>query len=270
MMEVRLSPPTAGERGTPRRAYLRNVRGHDELLDFSETGAATALIDRLLADGPHAAVAPGQARALPLWAHDLVLAALYRELFGDEIDCRIRCTKCRNDLALTFSLAELTAARDDVGAEDRALLAELRGPDSSGVYELGSIARFRLPAYEDVAELRDLPPEQAERELERRCVLECKGDTAVLDRAMELAGPRIDSDIDSRCPFCQSTQSVPFSLEQFLCTALERERAIVIREVHLLARAYHWSRTEILDMSRRDRRLHVRLVLDETSRRSAP
>ena len=124
--------------------------------------------------------------------------------------------------------------------------------------------RFRLPTCADVAELHGLPPEVAERVLEQRCVLALgSGDRDALDRAMALAVPRVATELDAECPRCGHFQITPFGIEAFLCAALERERAMVIREVHVLARAYGWSRADILDMARSDRHLYVRLVLAE-------
>jgi hypothetical protein len=250
MMEVHLNAPLEPARLRSmlvRRVVLRQVRGHDELMDLASAGATSRLIDGLLVKTPHAAVGPGQAYTLTLPDHDVVLAALYRELFGDEVACRILCEGCGAALSVGFSLADLVAARSEVTEVDRELLAALRGPDGDGVYELAGM-RFRLPTCADVAELHGLPLEVAEQALEQRCVL---------------AGPRVATELDAECPTCGHFQSTPFGIEAFLCAALERERALVIREVHVLARAYGWSRADILDMARSDRHLHVRLVLAE-------
>jgi hypothetical protein len=267
MMEVHLNAPLepAGLHSTVvRRVVLRQVRGYDELMDLASIGATSRLIDALLVATPHTAVGPGQAHMLSLPDHDVVLAALYRELFGDEVACRVHCVGCGDALAVGFSLAELLAVRHETSEADRAVLAELRGPDDEGVYELAASMRFRLPTCADVAELHGLPPALAEQALEQRCVLAFgSGDRDALDRAMALAGPRVATELDTECPRCGHGQSTPFDIEAFLCAALERERALVIREVHVLARAYGWSRTDILEMARGDRHLHVRLVLAE-------
>jgi hypothetical protein len=267
MMEVHLNAPLEPARlrsMAVRRVVLRELRGHDELMDLASIGATVRLIDELLVATPHAAVGPGQAHTLSLPDHDVVLAALYRELFGDEVACRIHCEGCGDALSVGFSLAELLAARHETTAADRAVLAALRGPDDDGVYELAASMRFRLPTCADVAELHGLPSEVAERALEQRCVLAFgSGDRDALDRAMALAGPRVATELDTECPRCGHQQRTPFDIEAFLCAALERERALVIREVHVLARAYGWSRADILDMARSDRRLHVRLILAE-------
>ena len=54
-------------------------------------------------------------------------------------------------------------------------------------------------------------------------------------------------------------------MDEFLFAALWRESALLTREVHELARAYRWSRREILEMPRRERRQHAGLVLAEAA-----
>ena len=78
---------------------------------------------------------------------------------------------------------------------------------------------------------------------------------------MFLVGPTLDTDLDGVCPGCGTKQAVPFRIDEFLLAALRRESALLTREVHELARAYRWSRREILEMPRRERRQHAGLVL---------
>lgn len=261
-MEVRLTSPVAPRSAPPRMAYLRAVCGHDELTDFEHPGAATALLDRLLIDGPGAAVRAGEAANLSLYEHDRVLAAVYTELYGDDVSCRIRCGGCGDWLAVGFSLAELCAGAADRSADDRAFADRIRGPDARGTYELADGLRFRLPTCGDIAELRGLPTSSAAQALRQRCMsADDDADVALVERALELVGPRIDGDLDTECPSCGHAQIAHFGIEDFVCASLQRERGIVVREIHVLARAYRWSRSQLLDMPRSDRRLHVRLVL---------
>ena len=134
------------------------------------------------------------------------------------------------------------------------------------MYRLGAL-RFRLPTGEDLAEAAAGGPEGVAAALRSRCVLEedaGRGEEA-LDRAMSLAGPTLDADLDGVCPECGTEQSIPFRIDEFLLAALRRESALLAREVHELARAYGWSRREILEMSRRERRQHAGLVLAEAA-----
>jgi hypothetical protein len=262
MIGVDLRTHISSDAEPPRKVYLRELSGYDEL----SNGSAAELIDGLLLDRPDAAVRPGDARRLTLAETDRVLAAIYRSLYGDEVECYTDCNACGSSYALSFTLTDLW---DDVTAqtpEDERLLAELEGPDSRGVYGLDGL-RFRLPTGDDLAEVACLRPEEMVAALRARCVLEEDSGVGeeVLDRALALAGPTLDTDLDGLCPECGAEQLVPFRLDEFLFAALRRESSLLTREVHELARAYRWSRREILEMPRHERRQHTGLVLSDAA-----
>jgi len=262
MIGVDLRTHTGAGAGPPRKVYLRELSGHDESFD----GTAAELIDRLLLERPGAAARPGEAARLTLAEVDRVLAAIYRSLYGDEVECHVNCASCGSPYTMSFTLTDMWDALTETSAEDEQLLAELEGPDERGVFGLGAL-RFRLPTGEDLLEAAAGGPEGVAAALRSRCVLaedDGRGDET-LDRAMSLTGPTFDTDLEGACPECGAEQSVPFRLEEFLLAALRRESAMLAREVHELARAYGWSRREILEMTRRERRQHAGLVLAEAA-----
>jgi hypothetical protein len=264
MIAVDLRTHITSDAEPPRQAYLRELAGYDELWN----GSAVELIDRLLLDRPGAAARPGDARRLTLSEIDRVLAAVYRGLYGDTVECHVACPDCHSSYELSFTLSDMWDALTETTPEDEELLAALEGPDGQGVYRLG-VPRFRLPTGEDLAEVAGLGPEASAAALRGRCVLgDRAGDgpaapelEATLDRVMALVGPTLDTDLDGVCPECGAEQAVPFRIDEFLFAALRRESALLTREVHELALAYGWSRREILEMSRHERRQHAGLVL---------
>jgi hypothetical protein len=264
MIAVDLRTHITSDAEAPRHVYLRELAGYDEL----SNGSAVELIDGLLLDRPGAAVRPGDARRLTLSEADRVLAAVYRSLYGDAVECHVTCPDCRSSYELSFTLSDMWDALTETTPEDEELLTALEGPDGHGVYRLG-LLRFRLPTGEDLAEVAGLEPEASAAALRARCVLEEEaGDgpkapdlDETFDRVMSLVGPTLDTDLDGVCPECGAEQAVPFRIDEFLSAALRRESALLTREVHELARAYRWSRREILEMPRRERREHAGLVL---------
>lgn len=262
MIQVDLRTHSRSDRESPRNVYLRELSGYDELYDAS----ATELIDRLLMARPGVAARAGEARKLTLTESDRVLAAIFRSLYGDEVECHVCCAACGSTYASSFTLADLWGAVTATTPVDETLLEELEGPDARGVYRLKG-SKFRLPTGEDLAEVASLDQEDMVAALRARCVLEKDaGHTEeTLDRVMALAGPTLDTDLDGMCPECGGEQLVPFRMDEFLFAALQRERALLTREVHELARAYRWSRREILEMSRRERRQYTVLVLAEVA-----
>jgi hypothetical protein len=85
---------------------------------------------------------------------------------------------------------------------------------------------------------------------------------------METVAPLLSLDLPTSCPLCGAEQEVPFDLVSFFMAALIRERPLLAREVHYLARAYRWSHTEILSLPRSERRAFVALVLAEYQARA--
>ena len=239
---------------------LRELCGEDELWDDTAIG----LIDRLLLDRPCAAFGPGDAKKLTLSETDRVLSAIYRSLYGEAVQCHVACISCGGSYAMSFALAELWDSVTGALSADDALLLDLSGCNADGVYQFRSL-RFRLPTGEDVEAVAGLGTEEQALALRDRCVLEDDRsvDERGFDRALSLAGPILDLDLDSTCSECGAAQLVPFRLDDFLLSALRREGPLLAREVHALARAYRWSRREILAMTRRERRQHTGFVLAE-------
>ena len=162
-----------------------------------------------------------------------------------------------------MSLAALAAAPPDVAIE-------LAGPDERGTFLLPDGRRIRAPTVGDV--------EHAVRSvdiaaLRHACVLEgdADADPELLDAALEAAAPALTRDVAATCPHCAAAQPVRFDLANFLVASLARERPFLLREMHLLARAYGWSLAEILSLNRDDRRALARLCEAEraAARRAA-
>jgi hypothetical protein len=260
MIHVDLNTRVTPDLHTHRFVCLRELCGHDELWDDTAIG----LIDRLLVDRPGVAFGPGDAKKLTLSETDRVLAAIYRSLYGDAVECHVACSTCGSTYAMSFTLTELWDSVRTPSPDDDVLLADLVDADGDGVYRFRSL-RFRLPTGDDVQVVAGLAPDDLARALRRRCVVDDDRslDEDALDRVLSLAGPILDMDLDSTCSECGTAQGVPFRLDEFLLSALRRESPLLTREVHELARAYRWSRHEILQMTRRERRQHAELVLAE-------
>ena len=254
MLEVRLSSDKT--RGY-RVAFVREPTGRDEmLLDGHGPAAATALLDRLLVDAPGAAVGSGHAWDLPLFERDRLVAAVHARCFGDRIDCSLKCTSCAATFDANFSLAELlehVMPSASKGAE---------GPDENGYYTASDGTRFRLPTASDERAVSFLPAEEGAAELLRRCTEARSPSTSdeSIQSLMEVLGPVLDVELPLSCGACGKSQKARFDVVSFFTEALRRERALLAREIHSLAAAYHWSLDDILRLPRSARRNQVALV----------
>jgi hypothetical protein len=215
----------------------------------------------LLVDAPSATI--GRATpAVSLADRDRLVAALYGECFGDAITVASKCGACAKTFEVDFSLRDFVRHLDERVSAPPNLCA---GPDAAGVHELDDGTRFRLPTVEDERAILGLGPAESEAALLARCVTE--GDPSkvgeAVQAAMESLAPLASSVFPANCAECGAEQTIDFDLVAFFVAAMRRERPLVLREVHCLARAYGWSCTEISGLPRSQRRSYVALVVAE-------
>lgn len=236
--------------------WVREHSGADEqVVDGIGTPAALALLDRLLVARAGAFAGPGQAARLTTADRDQVLAAVCSATFGDRVEATRHCEHCGQRFDLDFRISELS----------RALRSERGAPAADGTYTLENGVRFRLPTGEDELAVAGFPSALAERRLLERCVLsgDVERDGARVSAAMSEVAPTLDLDLDAACSECGAETQVHFSMQAWLLGQLLNEQARLPRQVHVLARAYGWSLSEILSLSRRQRLAFVALVEEE-------
>ncbi len=222
---------------------LRELTAIQEL----EVTDTRALLAQLCADGlvSH--------DALNLSEQDMAIAALYAAMYGDTIECHVPCCDCDRKFETQFELSDWIASLR-------------RGPE---ITRIGPNAfrcsdfSFRVPVHGDLGALGDAPPEVRAKQLAQACVLEGTPDHHELEAALMRAGPMLDDDIEAQCPHCGTHQTFPLSMDAYFWAALRRESPIIVREIHQIAMAYKWSRSEIMSLPRSLRREHVRLILSD-------
>ena len=240
----------------PRYVFLREITGVEEqAITNVTTTDAIRLLQTLLTSSHGDAVSADEAGQLTPWERDCVLAALYTRLYGPRIDTSITCQRCEALFDLDFMLHDLM---DGLAPQESLLNVD------DHTFVLRHDIRFRLPTGNDECAVFGLPPEQAEAGLLERSVVGCAGldaDTsAQVQNAMHAMAPVVNVDLDAKCPECAHQQSVQFDLQRYLLAALMNDRAQLVQEIHLLASAYGWSLTEILNLTRSQRRAFVALV----------
>jgi hypothetical protein len=251
-----------------KRARLREPCAWDELLaENAGPGQITELIANLLVCGTPGWLSREEVGSLSLSDRDRIVAALHRHCFGDRLESIVTCCACQEPFEIGLSLAELV---DSVG--NSAAAAGIEAPNGDGYYVLASGARFRLPTIEDELAITTLPVNEAAGALLARCSasVDHEGEGAALEGAMESLAPLVDVDIPVACAHCAAEQPVHFEMVSFFLSTLARERPILLREIHRIASAYHWSSHEIMALPRSLRRAHVALVeVDRGSLRAA-
>ncbi|MBZ4415586.1 hypothetical protein [Myxococcus sp. RHSTA-1-4] len=199
--------------------------------------------------------------ALDVASRDSLLLRLRERTVGPLLDCYAECPACRTSL--------------EFQVETERLLALLNTARSGRVLEADGVeVRYRLPDSRDLAAVARCPDAGAARQLLlRRCVLGASDSqgafsadalpdgvvTALCARLEEEAGVA-DAQVDLRCPSCGHVLEVAIDITEFFWRELAVEARRLLREVHVLARAYCWSEESILAMGPQRRRFYLELA----------
>ncbi len=242
---------------------MRSISG-EELLGIWDRGTGSAPVHRVL-DLLSAAYPERSREALarePVGARDRRLLDLRESLFGSAIASVALCPACNERLDLNFLVDDIRLPVASGNDEPLRL--------DAGGYQL----LFRLP---DSLDLASVPPDEgtdgARAHLLRRCLLaaERDGEPAagtdlpgpVLDlllAGMGAADPQADLQMALACPACGHSWSAIFDIVSFLWNEIDLWARGMMREVHILARAYGWSEKEILAVSPRRRRIYLAMA----------
>jgi hypothetical protein len=257
-----------------RAAALRPLTGADEAFLLEEAAAllpaqrATALLARCVERlGPWEEVTPDAVRALSVGDREALLLHLRRLTLGERIECVLRCPEaaCGEKMDLDLAVSDLLfPPYPDAAPWYEAELGE------PGEYRK---VRFRLPTgadQEEAALLALTDINAAAGRLLRRCLendpsaeISLKeGDAERLGALMAERDPQAELVLQLTCPICARDFETPFDTAAFFLQELAGRSAILYREVHRLALAYHWSQAEILSLSGRQRRLYLELLAE--------
>ncbi len=213
-------------------------------LDERDAPAPEALLERMARPG-EGLVHGATIRALTLGDRDRALSALYIALYGRDLRADATCSGCGARYELRFDLGVLQDSRVPDG----------RAEGEPPAIRIGE-SRLRLPTIADL----EGPTDSFLYRLTEEGPIPAEETAAA---AVEAADPALELDLAGTCPNCEAKQAVPFSMRRFLAAALRRDRAFLMREVHLIASAYRWSLAEILGLTRADRQAFARLLIAE-------
>ena len=216
--------------------------------------AASALLSACVLSVNGASPPRGYAQSLLVGERDYLLLQLRRLTFGDRIQAVVQCPECHSPADIEFSAGEVQLEKGQLhGASYEMALADRR-------------VEFRLPIGRDQEAVCELSLEAAEKWIFDACLI---GDAGValneserqaIIAAMEAIAPRVDLDLDVRCPECASAFTAPFDMGAFFFEELRGKQGQLLREVHSLALGYHWSQAEILSLTRSRRRAYLSML----------
>ncbi len=205
-------------------------------------------------------LSPTELSVLTVGQRNARLLMLRQMTLGARAECLVHCPLCNEPLEFTLDMGTLLMT------EPTEFIATL-------VAEAFTL-RFRLPNSMDLADLAGCTDVQAGRQLLLgRCVLQAEHDgqaialaslperiIEALAEAIAEKDPQAEMQFALDCSACQYTWTTIFDIVAFFWTELEAQAKRLLREVHVLARAYGWRESDILALSVTRRQLYLELI----------
>lgn len=252
----------AGERYQD--VLLRPPTGADELVLVERLAAASAAerVTTLLArcveqigDQPGGLEA---VRELTVGDREALLLSLRQAAFGERLLISVRCTDCDELMDIELSVRDLLVAPyDDVADRHELPLAA------------GGQLRFRLPTGADQeAAAAAATALDGARVLKERCAVGPAqagelADVETLGAEMARLDPQAEVQLGAICPACGAPVEALLDAATVLLDELTPDADALFREVHALARHYHWSQAEILGLELPRRRRYLALLVED-------
>jgi hypothetical protein len=258
-----------------RRAVLRALDGEQEraLLD-KLAGALPAervtgvLASAVVSIGNVGPVEPGDLRELRVGDRDRLVLALLGLADGDELDCMFACTNedCVEALELSLRVDDLIG---EPAAEPSA--SEITGALTGGGRVL--VRPVTGADHERAARRALVDPAAAADELVAACATGADGSpfdpaAAPIDEVAALLAeldPGAELLLDGACPACGERVVAAIDPISHLWPGLERRRAQLEYDIHVLASTYHWSEHEIIALGAARRGRYLALLEDRAT-----
>lgn len=194
---------------------------------------------------------PAELALLSVGRRDALLITLRAQLFGPQLVSVAACPACGEQVSLILDTAQLAATPS--------------GPAELTVALGERMVRARPPSSADLIAVAGIRERGAARQV---LLARCLGEDAPLDDAeasmlaqqLALADPLADVQLDLSCPACAQRWMASLDIAAFLWAELDLWARRLLREVHTLAAAYHWSEAAILALSPWRRRQYLELV----------
>jgi hypothetical protein len=260
-------------------AWVRPLCGDDEewLASQPKSSPAAVVVTGLLSRtvvglGPWEPPGLDALLDLAVADRDLLLLAVRTATYGDRFEVVLSCSTCHQPMDVLFGASDIPRRAQSLAA----------GPVSVEVAD-GAGGRLEIavrPAtgrdQEAVARAWVAGCEDPLAMLVARCVIDKPWDAlpaearTALPDAVEAIGPAIELAMDLKCPECDASFQTDLDLASYLLDEFAVPSGTVARELHLLARAYHWGLREIMSLPSPRRRALAALVSQEVRWQAAP
>ena len=234
-----------------------------QILMVWETGLEQHPVERALTILLHASDGESAAALaeLPLGERDRRLLHVREQTFGPALDAYAECNACGERLEFGLTTDSIRFHADKPASSERFRVDEvelsLRPPDSNDLIALRSCSGM----------------ESARARLMDRCIVESMQEGRAIAASdlpanvvsfaaarMTELDPQVEVHIDLRCPTCEASQQILFDISAFFWSEIAACAKRLLREIHLLARAYRWRESDILAMSALRRRCYLSMM----------
>lgn len=225
---------------------MRDGAGNVDVLALWDEGAGRHPLDRALAlIAAVEGTPPAHAAGLSIDARDRALYRIAARLFGHRISVIATCAECAAETELSFS------ARDALAV-----------PEPAERIALGGGAGWcRLPCSRDLAAALTAPDPEATL---FAAVVEAERPDPALraeaERALAAQAGLADLSLAHRCTRCGADGQTAFDILDYLWRRIVGEARRLLREVHVLARAYGWTSETILALPPARRAAHLAMI----------
>jgi hypothetical protein len=193
------------------------------------------------------------------------LLDLRHATFGPRLISVASCPECGERLELNFNVADIQTSSNGEKADPLELKLD------------GYEARFRLPNGRDLMAMAGGPAHEsiatARQFLASRCLIAASHDGQEVDAEnlpgdllgamaarMAEADPQADVQLKISCVKCRLQWQMTFDIVSYFWSEIHAWAERLLREVHLLARAYGWREADIIAMSPQRRRFYLEMI----------
>ena len=236
----------------PGVSIVRNITGHDELTYRKRPGPATRLISLTAAlwGEEESAI-----RSLTLSSWEERLLTLRSDVFGPRIEAELMCPDCGTGALLVFDTEDLPVAATPVQVPETGMdLSALTTGDIADLEEAGlkgeEALAFLLSRAGELDSTSAADTLQGPRREE-------------LIAALEILVAGLALELGTTCVDCGSPITAPFDVSAFVDAEIETRAARLLDEVHVIAMAYHWGHSEILDLPFFLRQAYISRILGD-------
>jgi hypothetical protein len=239
--------------------------GAKEILNIWERGGSRSLIEKTM-DLLYASD-PGSDKedpaGLSIGERDARLLQLREWMFGSQLFNIADCPACHERVEWITTIGELLPLNQE---EKSPLLHDINVDD----YHI----RFRLiNSYDLIRASSDPAYRSNAKKMLSDCIIEVeKGKENVdplalpdsvydkLDQQIAEVDAQADIRMVLNCPKCSHTWEMPFDIVSYLWIEIDNWARRILHEVAVLASAFGWSESDILNMSPRRRQLYLEMV----------